>query len=173
MAHSCIGFWGAEAKQLIPLLDKTTLEERKTAVQKDSIALKRNPYHPYEGWVQRAKRRDDYDALVKLYFELCLALRQPTDMPNHFGASAIGLPGATVDAKDMGDLARSILVAMEKDGKDVQGKGPVHQKQGFAQYGVPNWLEKPPETKGKPDPNKDILPIARDLLRALRAAVDC
>ena len=173
MAHSCIGFWGAEAKQLIPLLDEMTAAERKAAVKKGSAALKRNPYHPYEGWVQRAKQEADYDALVELYFELCLALRQPTDMPNKFGASAIGLPTGTVNAKDMGDLAREILKNMAADGNDVQKGAAVHQKQGFPQYGVPNWLEKPPEAKGKPDPNKDILPIARDLLRALRAAVDC
>ena len=173
MPHSCIRFWGRDAKTLTRQLDATTRAERRAAVQKGSLSLKRNPYHPYEGWVPRVKDRNDYRALVDLYFELCLALRQPTDMPNHFGSSAIGLPSKTVDARVMGNLARRILVNMERDGTDLERRRPVHHKLGFAQYGVPNWLEKPPEATGEVNPNKRILPVARSLLRALRAAVDC
>jgi len=165
MAHKCYDFWGAEAGKLTKLLDERTLEERKAAVKSGGKTAKRRLY---EGWIHRFKDQADYDAVVRLYYELCLAVKQPTDIPNHFGRSALGAAVGDIDAKPIGDLARAVAAGLAKDGgdKDEKSGALVHSDDGTARFGTPNWLEKPPTLK-----NHDILVAARSLLRALRAAL--
>ena len=123
----------------------------------------------YEGWIHLANRREDYDALVELYFELCLAIKQPSDMPNHHGRSTLVPAPPEVPSKKFGDLARRVVHGLELDGleKAPGSNKPAHSAGGVPRYGTPNWLEKPPEkAAGK------ALDAARNLLRALRAAMD-
>lgn len=181
MPHDCLGYWGKPARRLTGLLEETTLRERKAAMNPKGPNLKLRPERPYEGWVHRARRFQDYESLVDLYFELCLAVKQPTDLPNRHHCSALGRIRSTVDAKEMGDLARKILAGLEDDGKARSRKGvPEHHERGHARYGTPNWLEEPPARrqkrargKGKrARPARPALLIARDLLESLRSAMD-
>jgi len=172
MAHDCLRYWGAPARRLTVLLDGETLRQRRSAVSAGSRNRRVRPARPYEGWVHRASRAADYDSLITLYFELCLAIKQSTDFPNHHGASAIGGRGRAVDAARMGDLARSVLRGLERDGRDRTGGVWAHHEFGVPRYGTPNWLEEPPARRGPGRRQRPRLEIARELLRALRAAVD-
>lgn len=165
MAHNCYGFWGNEADQLTKHLDAVTHAQR-------TACLKRSPQVPpverlYEGWIHRVIGADDYGALRDLYFDLCLALKQPTEIPNHFAKSTVGDPVKVIDAAAMGTLAEKIRSQLPIDGNDGVGKpgGPCHCEGATPRYGTPNWLEHP-RTMG----NTKILKSARALLRALRAA---
>jgi len=180
MPHDCFKFWGDAARRLTRRLDRTTLRERKAAMNRKGPNLKLRPERPYEGWVHRARRFQDYKSLVDLYFELCLAVKQPTDLPNRYGCSALGRIRSTVDAGEMGDLAREILAGLERDGKSRSRGIPEHHERGHARYGTPNWLEEPParrkrRTSGKgrrAQPARPALLTARDLLESLRSAMD-
>lgn len=176
MAHSCLSHWGDAAEALTALLDKRTLKERKAAVArfldlpaKEQARPDRRTYH---GWVHRSSRPEDHGALVRLFFALCLALKQPADPPNAHGTSPQKSEESQVLSKDFGKLASDVLEGLKEDGADTPAGSnkPFHSEKGFARYGTGNWLEKPLALH-PPDGEKP-LPVARDLLRALRAAMD-
>ena len=176
MAHSCLSHWGDDAKTLTDLLDQRTLKERKAAVAryldqaaKDKPDPKRRTYH---GWIHRAARKEDHDSIVELYFELCIALKQPTDQPSHHGATPLKSEGSQVQSKDLGKLAADVVKGLRADGAEAPAgsKTPFHSVEGFPRYGTGNWLEKPVDLHAA-DGEKP-LPVARELLRALRAAMD-
>ena len=180
MPHDCFAYWGARARRLARLLDATTLRERKDAMNRKGRNLKIRPERPYEGWVHRTRRAQDHQSLVQLYFEFCLAVKQPTDIPNRHGCSALGKVRRTVNARKMGDLARKILLGLERDGKARDRRGrPAHREGRIPRYGTPNWLEEPPPSKRKgagkkkgAKPTRPALSAARDLLESLRSSMD-
>lgn len=176
MSHSCLAHWGADAEKLTKLLDKQTLTERKAAVGR-FLALpkkeqRKRKVRTYQGWVHRADREDDYDELVKLYFELCLALKQPTDMPSGHGTTPLRPKLGSVQSKQFGNLAQAVRDGLKKDGAEPGpgGKLPFHSEHGIPRYGMGNWLEKPANLRR--NMKESPLPVARALLRALRAAMD-
>ena len=170
MSHHCLDHWGDNAKSLTKLLDAETKRQRQAAADLyESNPTQFKDARLYEGWIHLSRRQEDYDALVKLYLELCLAIKQPSDMPNHHGRSSLVPPPPEVPSKPFGDLARLVIHGLELDGQE-KGSGsskPAHSDGGVPRYGTPNWLEKPPEQA-----DGEALDAARKLLRALRAAMD-
>lgn len=168
MPHDCLDFWGNHAKRLTGLLRRETAAQRRLV---DS-GTGRRPLRPYEGWVHRAADEADYDRLVKLHYEMCLALKQPTDIPTHWGRTEVKKKKAgSVDAAAIGSLARKVLDGLAQDGAAVDSRTglPEHSLDGVPRYGTPNWLEKP-EDPGKHG-KRESLPVARALLQELRAAM--
>jgi len=181
MPHVCTSFWGRPAIRLTRALSRRTYREwgkwRKLQRRKwpKKGPRKVHPNDPFEGWVHRASREADYDALARLYGELLLAVKQPSDAPNKWRASAYSTGLKAVPSRAMGDLARAVLRGLERDGRARWRGRIVHRERGVARYGTPNWLEKPFEkvkkAKGMARKSQNAqLRTARELLRALRDA---
>jgi hypothetical protein len=170
MSHHCLDHWGDNAKSLTKLLDAETKEQRQAAADRYEANPKSfEGLRTYEGWIHLARRREDYDALVELHLALCLAIKQPSDLPNRHGRSTLVPSPPEVPSKPFGDLARLVIHGLELDGleKAPGSSKPAHSDGGVPRYGTPNWLEKPPEKA-----DNAALVAARSLLRALRAAMD-
>lgn len=175
MSHVCQEYWGAAAQKLTLVLGEQTSSERAAALK----GVGGNPKHPrrraYEGWIHRVASEKDYDALLGVYYGLCLALKQPTDIPNHWNRSTFPGQAKLVESQAFGELARKVLIGLKSDGEDMDASRarPFHSGtddpngQDVPRYGTPNWLEKPPGLC-----TGESLVVARNLLRALRGAMN-